>query len=76
MVVTLVQTNLTAPKGFSGWSHRAQRQGAREPPYLLEEGVVQEGAGIWPGEKGEETHMTPGLSVQTQTLSLSSETPS
>lgn len=24
-------------------------------PYLLEEGVVQEGAGVRPGEKGEET---------------------
>lgn len=31
-------------------------------PYLLEEGVVQEGAGIRPEEKRKETHMTPGLS--------------
>lgn len=75
-MVPLVQTNLTAPKGFSDWSHRVQRQGAREPPYLLEEGVVQEGAGIWPGEKGEETQMTHGLSLQTQSPTLSSETPS
>lgn len=26
--------------------------------YLLEEGVAQEGAGTWPGEEGEEIHIT------------------
>lgn len=31
-------------------------------PYLLEEGVVQEGAGVRPEEKRKETNMTPGLS--------------
>lgn len=53
---------------------RGSVAGVRELPYLLEEGVVQEGAGVWPGDKGGETHMTPGPSCQTPTHTLSSET--